>query len=73
MTKLIDLQSEETDPATRADLLTQLQAQVVEDQPWIVLYYSFTLLVQNKRIGGYELRPLYYWGAFLADFYGRES
>jgi len=73
VTRLIDLQSEEVDPKKRAEYLTQIQALVVEDLPWIVLYNNLTLLVQNKRIGGYELRPLYYWGAFLADFYGREA
>ena len=70
VTELIDQQSEEVDPVLRAGLLTELQAQVVDDQPWIVLYYTYTLLVQNKRIAGYKLRPLYYWGAFLADYYG---
>ena len=70
VTDLIDLQSEEVDAVIRAQLLTQIQSQVVEDQPWIVLYYTYTLMVQNKRIAGYALRPLYYWGAFLADMYG---
>ena len=73
VTKLIDLQSEEVDTKKRAEYLTQIEALVVEDQPWIVLYNNLTLLAQNKRIGGYGLRPLYYWGAFLADFYGREA
>lgn len=67
---LIDAQGNETDPVKRAQLLCQIQSLVVEDQPWIVFYYSDTLLVQNKKLAGYKLHPLYYWDAFLADFYG---
>jgi peptide/nickel transport system substrate-binding protein len=67
---LLEQQRESSDPAERARLLSEAQALVMEDQPWILFYTPNTLMALNKRIGGYALRPLYYWDPFVGDFSG---
>lgn len=59
-----------TDSALRAQLLTQAQAQIVEDQSWVVFFTPNSNMPLNKRIGGYELRPLWYWDGWAADMSG---
>ena len=68
--KLLEQQREETDPAARAKLLTEAQAIIVPDQPWIVYYSPDSVMVLNTRLGGYQIRPLTYWDPFAADFSG---
>ena len=68
--KLLEQQREETDPAARAKLLTEAQAMIVPDQPWIVYYSPDSVMVLNTRLGGYQIRPLTYWDPFAADFSG---
>ena len=67
---LLDRQRDSTDPAERANLLTQAQAMIVEDQPDSIFYSPDTILVMNKRLTGYEIRPLWYWDPFAADLSG---
>ena len=67
---LIDAQGKELDLAKRADLITQAQAIIVDDVPWLVMYQTWTLLAQNKRVGGYAIRPTYYNDSWLADVSG---
>lgn len=67
---LLEAARESADAHERATLLTQAQAQIVEDQPWVVFYSPKTLMALNKRVGGYQLRPLYYWDAWAADISG---
>lgn len=68
--RLLEQQRETTDPAQRAELLTKAQALIVPDQPWIVFYSPDSVMVLNKRLGGYQIRPLTYWDPFAADFSG---
>jgi peptide/nickel transport system substrate-binding protein len=67
---LLDRQRDSTDPAERAQLLTQAQAIIVEDQPDAIFYSPDTILVMNKRLTGYDIRPLWYWDPFAADLSG---
>jgi peptide/nickel transport system substrate-binding protein len=67
---LLDRQRDSTDPAERARLLTEAQAIIVEDQPLAVFYSPDTILVMNKRLTGYDIRPLWYWDPFVADLSG---
>ena len=69
--RLIDAQGQELDPKKRAELICQAQAIIVDELPWVVLYQTWTLVAQNKRIGGYALRPTYYNDSWLADLSGR--
>jgi peptide/nickel transport system substrate-binding protein len=59
-----------TDPARRAKLLTEAQAQIVADQPWVVFYSPDAAMALNKRLGGYQMHPLWYWDPFAADLSG---
>jgi peptide/nickel transport system substrate-binding protein len=67
---LLTRQRESTDPNERAQLLSEAQALVVADQPWIVFYSPNALMVLNKRLGGYQIRPLTYWDPYAGDFSG---
>jgi ABC-type transport system substrate-binding protein len=53
--------------ATRAHLLTAAQARIVPDQAWVLFYSPRTLMALNEKLGGYALRPLWYWDSWLAD------
>ena len=64
---LLDRQRDSTDPAERAQLLNEAQAIIVEDQPTAIFYSPDTILVMNKRLTGYALRPLWYWDPYVAD------
>jgi peptide/nickel transport system substrate-binding protein len=67
---LLDRQRDSIDPAERAQLLTEAQALIVEDQPDAIFYSPDTILVMNKRLTGYDVRPLWYWDPFAADLSG---
>ena len=61
----------ESDPAARATEFNTAQRQIVEDQSWIVLFSPSTTMPISKRLGGYELRPLWYWDSgWAADISG---
>jgi peptide/nickel transport system substrate-binding protein len=57
-------------PSKRAQLLTQAQTIAVRDQPWIVFYNPDSLLMMNKRLTGYAMRPLWYWDPWAGDLRG---
>jgi peptide/nickel transport system substrate-binding protein len=59
-----------TDPAARAKDLSAAQAQIVADQSWIVFFTPYTNMPLSKTVGGYELRPLWYWDNWAADLSG---
>ncbi len=61
----------EADPAARAAQFNTAQKKIVEDQSWIVLFTPSTTMPLSKRLGGYELRPLWYWDSgWAADLSG---
>lgn len=68
--ELLVKQREATDPEERARLLAEAQALIVPDQPWIVYYSPSALMILNKRLGGYQIRPLTYWDPYAGDFSG---
>jgi peptide/nickel transport system substrate-binding protein len=67
---LLDQQNDSVDPVVRAKALTDAQALIVADQPVVVFYTPDALMVLNKRLAGYQIRPLTYWDPFAADFSG---
>jgi peptide/nickel transport system substrate-binding protein len=67
---LLDRQRDSTDQAERARLLTEAQALIVADQPVAIFYSPDTILVMNKRLTGYAIRPLWYWDPYVADLSG---
>ena len=67
---LLNRQRDSTDPAERANLLIQAQAMIVQDQPTAIFYSPYTFMILNKRLGGYQIRPTWYWDPFVADFSG---
>lgn len=67
---LLDKQRDSTDPAERAKLLTDAQALIVQDQPVAIFYSPDTFMILNTRLGGYQIRPTWYWDPFIADFSG---
>jgi peptide/nickel transport system substrate-binding protein len=58
------------DPAQRAQLLNKAQAQIVDDQAWIIFFSPYTNMPMTSNIGGYQLRPLWYWDSWAADLSG---
>ena len=68
--KLFNQARDTLGPARRARLLAQGQAIVVGQQPWIVLYSPTSIMILNKRVTGYKMRPLWYWDPWAADLYG---
>ncbi len=68
--RLLQSARAEPDPTKRATFLTEAQTIIANDQPWIVLYNPLTQMAVNKRLGGYQLRPMWYWDAWAADFSG---
>jgi peptide/nickel transport system substrate-binding protein len=68
--ELLKKQNASTDPAERAQLLSQAQEIIVNDQPWIVFYSPSVLMPLNKRLGGYELNSLWFWQSWAADLSG---
>jgi peptide/nickel transport system substrate-binding protein len=66
----LNTQRASTDPQERAELLTQAEALIVADQPWIIYYSPNVLMPLNKRLVGYDLRALWYWDSWAADLSG---
>lgn len=61
----------ESNPTKRASLFNAAQQQIVQDQSWIVLFSPSTTMPISKRLGGYALRPLWYWDSgWAADLSG---
>jgi peptide/nickel transport system substrate-binding protein len=68
--ELFDKERDSTDPAERAKLLTEAQELIVRDQPDALFYTPDTVMILNNRLGGYQIRPLWYWDSFAADLSG---
>jgi peptide/nickel transport system substrate-binding protein len=68
--KLINQQIQMPDGDERAKLLTQIQATLVDDQPWAVLYWINNLTVLSKQLGGLRLVPQWAYWSWAADLSG---
>jgi peptide/nickel transport system substrate-binding protein len=68
--KNLQAQLKTTAAPVRAQLLSQAQEQIVNDQSWVVFFTPNSNMPLNKRIGGYQLRPLWYWDGWAADMSG---
>ncbi len=61
----------ETDEAKRAQQFISAQKQIVEDQTWIILFSPTTNMPLATKLGGYDIRPLWYWDSgWAADLSG---
>ncbi len=61
----------ESDPAARAKQFIAAQKQIVNDQSWIILFTPYTNMPISTKLGGYEIRPLWYWDSgWAADISG---
>ncbi|MFV0464023.1 MAG: ABC transporter substrate-binding protein [Nostocoides sp.] len=67
----LEASATETDAAKRAQNLISAQAQIVEDQSWVILFSPTTNVPLSSRLGGYQIRPLWYWDCgWAADISG---
>ncbi|MEJ7697894.1 MAG: hypothetical protein WKF78_15080 [Candidatus Limnocylindrales bacterium] len=57
------------DKAERAKLLIEAQKLIAEDAPVIVTAYPGWPLAVNKRLAGYSVSSLWYWGSLFKDMY----
>ncbi|MDQ2851958.1 MAG: ABC transporter substrate-binding protein, partial [Actinomycetota bacterium] len=61
----------ETNSAKRAQDFISAQKKIVEDQSWIILFSPTTNMPLSTKLGGYDIRPLWYWDSgWAADFSG---
>lgn len=61
----------ETDEAKRAQDFIGAQKKIVEDQSWIILFSPTTNMPLSTKLGGYDIRPLWYWDSgWAADLSG---
>ncbi|HET6911150.1 MAG TPA: ABC transporter substrate-binding protein [Mycobacteriales bacterium] len=61
----------ETNATKRAQELIAAQKQIVEDQTWIILFSPTTNMPLSTKLGGYDIRPLWYWDSgWAADISG---
>lgn len=65
-----DLFTSITDPVNRAGLIISAEKLIYDDAPASVLYTPDACLIHNARFGGYEMRPLWSWDSYVADFSG---
>jgi peptide/nickel transport system substrate-binding protein len=68
--ELLNAQAITEDGPQRADLLTKAQARIGDQHVWIPLYQINTLLVLSSKLGGYQIKPLWYWDSWAADLSG---
>ena len=54
----------------RANVLAQIQAQIVKDQPWSVLYWINQLTALSNDIGGLTPIPTWAYQHWAADLSG---
>jgi peptide/nickel transport system substrate-binding protein len=64
---LLDGADQESDPEVRSQMLIDAQKLIAADQPVIWLDHFKWFLAVDKAFGGYTIRPLYYWDAWLRD------
>lgn len=61
----------ESNPTKRAKEMIAAQKKVVEDQTWIILFSPTTNMPLATSLGGYAIRPLWYWDSgWAADISG---
>lgn len=65
--KRLDAADAETDPATRNPILIEAQKLIATDMPVVWLDHFKWFMAIDKQYGGYTIRPLFYWDAFLRD------
>jgi peptide/nickel transport system substrate-binding protein len=71
--KLLAQARGELDEAARADLLTQVQQQVVEDQPWVVYAAPDVLMPLSDRLATkYEPNGFWYFQSWADELSGAE-
>lgn len=68
--RLLNGQSVAPDGPERARLLTAAQARLAQQRVWIPLYQINTLMVLNSGVGGYQIKPLWYWDTWAAHLSG---
>jgi peptide/nickel transport system substrate-binding protein len=68
--ELLNAQAVAEDGPQRADLLTKAQARIGDQHIWIPLYQINTLLALSSKLGGYQIKPLWYWDSWAADLSG---
>ena len=68
--KLLIKQKGMPDDDSRAETLTKIQAQLVEDQPWSVLYWINQLTALSKDLGGLSVIPTWAYQHWAADLSG---
>ena len=66
---LLAKQNTLVDKAERAKLLIEAQKLIAEDAPVIVTAYPGWPLAVNKRLAGYSVSSLWYWGSLFKDMY----
>lgn len=61
----------ETDEAKRTQEFISAQKKIVDDQSWIILFSPTTNMPLSTKLGGYDIRPLWYWDSgWAADLSG---
>lgn len=61
----------ETNEAKRAQDFISAQKKIVEDQSWIILFSPTTNMPLSTKLGGYDIRPFWYWDSgWAADLSG---
>jgi peptide/nickel transport system substrate-binding protein len=61
----------ETNASKRAQQLMSAQKKIVEDQTWVILFSPTTNMPLSTKLGGYDIRPLWYWDSgWAADISG---
>ena len=68
--KLLDQQRVMEDNDERAEVLAEVQAQIVKDQPWSVLYWINQLTALSNDIGGLTPIPTWAYQHWAADLSG---
>lgn len=68
--KLLNQQRLMEDDDRRAEVLAEIQAHIVEDQPWSVLYWINQLTAISKDIGGLTPIPTWAYQHWAADLSG---
>lgn len=67
---LLNQQAVAADGPERAELLTKAQARIGDQHVWVPLYQINTLLALSSKLGGYQIKPLWYWDSWAADLSG---
>ena len=65
--RLLDEADAEPDAERRAQALIEAQKLIAADQPVVWLDHFKWFLAVDRQYGGYTIRPLFYWDAWLRD------